>query len=135
MAQLLAAGGTAIGQGISAMGTGMQAVAGGDFGPLIGTGPADLMKSATSGLMDAINPDLTKDPYKPNQPVVYDDKGALKQNTGGLLGAMAGMEPETPSVPKQQQQQTLLSSPQITMTTNPPTNAAGVPLHRQAYGK
>lgn len=96
MAQLLAAGGQAIGSTLSELGQGVSSAAGGDFKPLMG----DLIPKQVSGLLDMMpgKKDLTKDPYKPEQPLAYDDKGNLippqPSQAMGLLTAVSASPEE-----------------------------------------
>lgn len=91
MAELLAAGGQAIGSGISTFGQGLQSAAGGNLMPLMG----DMLPKPVTGLIDTVmaKNDPTKDPYKPEQPIVYDADGNLKKPEpnpyAGLLSAMS----------------------------------------------
>ena len=75
MAQLLAAGGQAIGSSLTDFGQGLQSATAGNFKPMMG----DLIPKQVSGLLDMMpgQKDLTKDTYKPEQPLAYDDKGNL----------------------------------------------------------
>lgn len=67
---------------------------GGGVTPLFGNMIPTEMKSLLGNV--AAKNDPTKDPYKPEQPVMYDDKGSLKMpedKYGGLISLMSGPAP------------------------------------------
>lgn len=96
MAELLAAGGQAVGSGLTSFGQGLQSAASGGLMPLVG----GMMPESVKGLMDSIadKNDLTKDPYKPEQPIVYGDKGEILAPAPnpyvGLLSTPAKPQPQ-----------------------------------------
>lgn len=91
MAAILSSMGQSIGSDLTSFGQNVQNAASGNMMPLMG----DMMPKPIKGLMDTITQknDPTKDPYKPDQPVVYDADGSLKKPEpspyAGLLSTMS----------------------------------------------
>ena len=113
-------------------------MAGGDFGPLMGSN-ADLVK----GLLDKVNPDPTKDPYKPEQPIVYGADGNIQPPTNpyaNLLSAVSMAPDQQKAQEVAAQQPGLLGMPMggapvIRMSSNTSQSAPSKKLRQQAFGR